>query len=461
MTQNSSAGTNKNSVLIIAALVLFMVPFLVSSINIALPEMNAQFHMEAVVMTWVNTIYFLAIAVAQVPMGRLADISGRKKVFIAGLVIFFLTAIAGACATSAAVLLIIRAFQGFGAGMMFNTIIAILTSVFPSDERGKALGISMVGTYSGLLCGPLIGGFMTRQFGWPSIFILCACLNLLLLALALLTIKGEWREARNERFDIPGTLIYVASMAMFIYGFSSLPQVAGIIFTVVGMAGLYFFIGWELKASSPLLDFRLFKNNRVFVYSNIATLINYLASFSVTYLLSLYLQYIKELKPDEAGIVLIFSSIPMAVFTPLAGRISDKIEPRLVAATGMALCCVALALMIFLNNTTPIWYIIIALVIYGTGMGISSSPNTNAIMGSVESKILGVASGTVGTMRTIGMMLSMGIIMIIFTLYIGKAEITAEYYPQFLASNRAGFIVFTVLGIGGVIAQLAARGKAR
>jgi EmrB/QacA subfamily drug resistance transporter len=460
MTNTAAEGTNKNVVLVIATISAFVVPFLVSSINIALPKMGAQFHMEAVVMSWVNTVYFLAVAMAQVPMGRLADIYGRKKLYLLGVTISVLASIAGAFANSTAVLIVSRAFQGIGAGMTFNTIIAILTSVFPSETRGRALGISMAGTYGGLIFGPIVGGYLTEHFGWPSIFIFSAGCGLLLLALVAMFLKGEWREARGEKFDVPGSLVYGVAVAMFMYGFSSLPTVTGIIVLLAGVAGLLYFIRRELKVPSPILGLSFFRSNRVFLFSNLATLTNYLATFAVTFLLSLYLQYIKALTPAGAGLVLIASSVPMTIITPLAGRLSDKIEPRLVAATGMAVVCVALVLLIFLNDATSLWYVILTLVIYGTGIGFFSSPNTNAIMGSVAKKVLGVASGTVGTMRTGGMMLSMGIMMILFTVFIGQAEITPEYYPQFLTSVRVGFVVFTALGIGGMVAQLAARKKA-
>jgi EmrB/QacA subfamily drug resistance transporter len=460
MTTSSTGGTNKHIVLIIATISAFVVPFLVSSITVALPKMTIDFHMEAVVMTWVNTIYFLAIAMAQVPMGRLADIYGRKKLYLLGLVIAILASVVGAFANSVVVLLISRAFQGIGAGMTFNTIIAILTSVYPAETRGKALGISMAGTYGGLIMGPLLGGFMTERFGWSSIFLFSAGFSLLLVVLVSLALKGEWREARGEKFDIAGSLVYGIAIAMFMYGFSSLPTVTGIAFLLVGLTGLFYFVRRESKIPNPILDFSLFKKNRVFIFSNLATLINYLATFAVTFLLSLYLQHIKELKPDEAGLVLIASSIPMTIITPLAGRLSDKIEPRLVAAAGLVMGCLALVLLTFLNYGTSLWYVVLALVLYGTGIGLFSSPNTNAIMGSVDKKVLGVASGTIGTMRTGGMMLSMGIMMILFAVYVGQAEITPVYYPQFLSSVRVGFSVFAALCIGGVAAQLAARQKA-
>ena len=177
----------------------------------------------------------------------------------------------------------------------------------------------------------------------------------------------------------------------------------------------------------------------------------------MTFLLSLYLQYIKGYTAETAGLVLAASSVLMAIFTPISGRISDRVEPRLMATAGMALNCAALALLIFLDNATGVWFIVIALVFYGMGIGLFASPNTNAIMGSVEPRMLALASGTQGTMRTSGMMLSMGIMMVLFSLYIGQAEITPAYYPQFLTSVRVGFVIFTLLGIGGVVAQLIAR----
>jgi EmrB/QacA subfamily drug resistance transporter len=460
MAQSPPAERNRQSVLIIATVSAFIVPFLVSSINVALPKMTIELHMEAVVMTWVNTIYLLAVAMAQVPMGRLADIYGRKKIFITGLAISAVAALGGALANSVPVLLISRALQGVGAGMTFNTIIAVVTSIYPSESRGRALGISMSGTYVGLTFGPLIGGYLTEQFGWPSIFFLSAGLNLSVLMFAFLTFKGEWREARGEKFEALDSIIYTVAIAMFMYGFSSLPTVSGIVFLLAGVVGLIYFIRRELNKASPILDFRLFRNNRVFLFCNIATLSNYLATYALTFLLSLYLQFIKGFSPQMAGLVMITSSVPMAVFTPIAGRLSDRIEPRLVAAAGQLLNVIALVLLIFLNSASGLWLVILALLLYGTGIGLFSSPNTSAIMGSVEKKVLGAVSGTVGTMRTGGMMLSMGIMMIIFTVFIGQAEITRPLYPQFLTSARVGFTIFTVLGFGGVLAQYAARKKA-
>jgi MFS family permease len=319
------------------------------------------------------------------------------------------------------------------------------------------LGISQSGTYLGLSLGPLIGGVMTEQFGWRSLFLLSGCLGLVLILLVFWGLKAEWREARGERIDRIGSVAYVIAIALFMYGFSSLPYLLGIILFAVGVLGLAFFVWWESRVTSPVLDLSLFRRNRVFMLSNVAALITYISTFAVNFLLSLYLQYIKEFSAQTAGLVLIASSVLMTVFTLLSGLISQKIEPRLVATLGMALNSAALIMLIYLGSDTSLWYIILALAVYGVGIGLFVSPNTNTIMGSVEHRVLGVASGTLGTMRTAGMMLSMGIVMILFSLYIGRAEITAEYYPQFLTSVRVGFVVFSALCIGGLIAQLIAR----
>jgi EmrB/QacA subfamily drug resistance transporter len=448
-------------------------PFLVASINVALPTMAREFNMEAVVMSWVGTVYFLAIAMVQVPCGRLADIFGRRKMFIIGLLLAVVGSFLSALATSVPMLIISRVIQGIGAGMSFNNSIAILTTTIPSQERGRALGITMAGTYLGLSLGPFIGGILTRHLGWQSIFYLSGILILVLVGLVFWALRREWIEARGEKFDLAGSVTFAVSLAAFMYGFSELPNTALFVFTfggtvvsipayaifIIGIAGLVFFVWWENRVNVPVYDLSIFRRNRVFTLSSLAALITYVSTFAVTFLLSLYLQYVKDFEPDEAGLVLIAASVLMTAFTPISGRISDKIEPRLVASVGLAINCLALFLLIFVGSGTSLWYIILALAFYGIGIGLFSSPNSNAIMGSVENRILGVASGTLGTTRTAGMMMSMGIMMVLFSIYVGSSEITREVYPEFLKSMRVGFIIFTVIAALGFVTQIFARKK--
>jgi MFS family permease len=273
-------------------------------------------------------------------------------------------------------------------------------------------------------------------------------------------LKGEWAGARGEKFDLSGSVIYGLSLPALMYGFTLLPATSGVWLTLIGLLGLVAFVRWEIGRESPVLDMNLFKGNTVFAFSSLAALINYAATFGVGFLLSLYLQYTKGLTPQQAGTILICQPIVMALCSPIAGRLSDKIEPRVVASIGMGFTMIALFLFSFLTQDTNIGFVIVSLIVIGFGLALFSSPNTNAIMSSVEKRSYGVAAATVGTMRLTGQMLSMGIAMLVFAVYIGRAEITPENYPAFLRSAKTAFTIFTVVCFGGIFASLA-RGKMR
>jgi MFS family permease len=459
----SNAGANKKIVLIITTTTGFILPFLVSSVTVALPVMAQDLKMEAVVMSWVTTAYFLPLVMVQVPFGRLSDMYGRKKLFLLGTITALLASLLGGFANSVPVLLISRALQGLGSGTTLNNSVAMITSVFPKEERAKALGISQSGVYLGLSLGPFIGGVMTEHLGWHSIFLVSAGACMFLIILTLWGLKAEWHEAQGEKFDVTGTIAYMIAMALFMYGFSSLPDKLGMILFAVGLLGMVLFVWWELKTPNPVFNLSLFRRNRVFMLSNIAALTNYSSTYAITFLASLYLQYILGMDPSGAGIELLIPSLLMTIATALSGYISQRYHPRLVATAGLMLNCAATIMLIFLGDAsaTSIWYIRIALYLYGIGNGLFVSPNTNVAMGSVEARGLAVASGTLGTMRNSGMLLSMGITMILFSLYIGGTQITSANHIEFLASAKTGFIVFSIIGFCGVIAQMVARRSGR
>jgi EmrB/QacA subfamily drug resistance transporter len=454
------SGVNKRAVLLIAALSPFLAAFMGSSINIALPSIGREFQMNAVLLGWVATAYILASATCLLPFGRLADIHGRKRILTYGIFIFTIASLILAFAPSATVLIALRALQGIGGAMIFTTGIAILTSVFPAGERGKALGINAAATYLGLSLGPVLGGLLTQHFGWRSIFLVVVPLGATIIALIFTKLKGEWAEARGEKFDLAGSVIYGLALTGIIYGFSLLPAKLGIWLIVIGASGIFALVQREAKVGSPLLDINLFRKNRVFAFSNLAVLLNYSAGFAVSFLLSLYLQYIKGLSPQNAGLILVAMPAVQASFSPVAGRLSDRIEPRILASVGMGLITIGLSLFIFLGEKTSLGFIIASLILIGFGFGFFASPNTNAIMSSVRQRFYGVASATLATMRQVGMSFSMGIAMLLFAIYIGRVEITPEYYPLFLSSTKIAFIIFTALCFGGIFASLA-RAKTR
>ncbi len=448
------------AVLLVTTVGAFLTPFMGSSIAIALPSVGNELAMDAISLGWVATAYLLAAAMFLVPFGRIADIYGRKRIFTYGMLIYTTASLLSAISTSAAMLISARALQGIGGAMIFSTGVAILTSVFPAQERGRVLGINVAAVYAGLSLGPFAGGLLTQHLGWRSIFWVNVPLGLLVIGLVLWQLKGEWAEAEGEKFDITGSIIYSLMLIAIMYGLTMLPEMTGGWLILAGAAGVAVFVTWEQKVKSPLLDTNLFRKNTIFALSNLAALINYSATFAVSFLLSLYLQYIKGLSPQFAGLVLVTSPVIQAFFSPLAGRLSDKIEPRIVASAGMGLTSIGLVLFVFLKASTSLLFITSGLVILGFGFALFSSPNTNAVMSSVQKRFYGVASATLATTRQLGMMLSMGMVMLIFRLYLGRVQITPEYYQAFLQSVNMAFIVFVFLCFGGIFASLA-RGKVR
>lgn len=446
--------STKQIALFIALLAGFLTPFDLSAVNIALPSIGSEFSMDAIEMGWIATAYLLAAGVFLVPFGRIGDIWGRKKVFLTGLLIFTLASALLVFASSTLMIILIRVLQGFGGAMIFGTTVAILTSVVPAEERGRALGIYTTAVYIGLSSGPFFGGLLTTWFGWRSIFFVNIPVGIFAMALVLLLLKEEWADSAGEPFDLTGSLLYGLSLTCVMYGFSELPDPVAFGLVLCGSAILVLFVLREFRVQYPVLDMALFTKNRVFAFSNLAALINYSATFAITFFLSLYLQYIKGFSPEHAGMLLVVQPVVQALFSPVAGWLSDQREPGKIASLGMALTAIGLVFLVFAGTSTSIPELVIILVILGAGLGIFSSPNTNAIMGSVDRKKYGVASGTLGTMRLVGQMFSMGIAMMLLAVFVGNVPITEAYYAQFLISMRTCFLIFAILCGAGIFFSL-------
>ena len=458
MSEQPASNVSKTAVQVVAGLSSFITPFTLSSVTIALPSIDKSLTLNAVALSWVATAYLLASAAFLVPFGRIGDIYGRKKIFLIGISIDAAASILCALSHSGGWLIFFRAWQGLGGAMIFGTAIAILTSVFPPQERGRVLGINTAAVYTGLSAGPLIGGTLAQRLGWQSIFYLNALLGLIMIIVVLWKLKGEWAGSRGEKFDFPGAAVYAVSLVALIYGFSLLPSLTALWLIIAGAAGLAAFAFWELRIKYPVFQIAFFQKNSVFRYSNLAALINYSATNSVAFLLSLYLQYIKGFTPEQAGLILIIQPVIMVICSPIAGTLSDRFEPRIIASTGMALTTTGLVMLIFLNNSSPLVYIFAILAILGVGFGFFSSPNTNAVMSSVDRKFYGVASGMLGTMRVTGQTTSLAISLLLFAVYIGRVAITPPYYPAFLTSMKTAFIVSAALCFLGIFASIV-RGK--
>jgi EmrB/QacA subfamily drug resistance transporter len=449
----------RHAALLIAALSAFLTPFMGSAVHIAMPAIEADFGIDAVVLSWVANAYLLAAAVALVPAGRAADIYGRRRVFIWGNLIFTLSSGLCALADSAALLIGARIVQGVGSAMLFATGIAIVTAVYPAQKRGTVLGVNVAAVYVGLSCGPFAGGLLTDWFGWPAVFWSVVPLGLAAVGLTLGWLRSEWAEARGEPFDWPGSLIYAAALTFLMLGLSRPPSTVGATLVFTGLICLGGFAIWQLRTGAPVFDVRLFSRSRVFSFSCLAALVHYAATFAVTFLMSIYLQQVKGLDPRSAGLVMMSQPVMMALFSPLAGRLSDRIEPGYIASLGMGLTATGLMLLTVLDGTSPLTFIVACLILLGLGFALFSSPNVNAIMGAVEQRYYGVAAGAVGTMRLLGQMLSMGIATLIIASRMGRLATSAA--PElFVESARIALWIFSVLCVLGIFLSLS-RGRLR
>jgi EmrB/QacA subfamily drug resistance transporter len=438
----------------------FLTPFMSSSVNIALAAIGRTYPVSAVTLGWVSTANILAAAALVVPFGRLADIVGRRRVLLAGAVVFTAASAGAMFAGSIAQLIAARALQGVGASAMFGTGIAILTSVLPPGERGRALGLNTAAVYLGLSIGPFAGGWLTGVFGWRSVFAAIVPVGVLMIVLLLVWLKGEWAGARGERFDLPGALLFVVMQVALLLGLTRLTSASGALLLVAGLAALAAFVWWELRTPSPVLEMALLRRNTVFAMSSLAALINYAATAGVGFLLSLYLQYVRGLSPSQAGLVLIAQPVMMMLVSPFAGGLSDRVEPRFVASLGMGLSALGLGALALIGLHTPIVLVGACLVVLGTGFGLFTSPNTNAIMGSVEPRHYGVAAGFAGAMRLTGQVCSMGVAMLVFGMLLGNTPVMGAPAHLLVAGTRTALGLFAALCAVGVLPSLA-RGKVR
>jgi MFS family permease len=453
-TSQALAGDRK-TVLFVATFGGFLVTFMSSAVNVALPQIGEEFAVSAVMLSWLSLSMILVSGAIILPVGRLADIYGRVRFFTLSMIIFAISCLASAAAPSAGVLLGLRMLSGVSLAVGSATASALVILAYPVETRGRALGLNIGGIYLGLMVGPVLGGFIVHYLGWRGLFLVAGAAALVNVAIPVWKLRHiEWREPRPGRFDLLGSFLYAAGLTALLLGFSSLPRTAGVLLLIAGVAGVAAFLWWETRAADPLLSVDLLRRNRVFAYSNAAVIINYAATSAMVFLMSLYLQKNRGLDPQTAGLLLVAGAFVQTAFSPVAGRLSDRLEARYVATAGMVFCFLGLLLLVFLGETTPYWYIITALCLLGLGIAFFASPITHTIMGSVDKTKVGMASATLAAARQAGMNMSMGIATCVIAVVVGQTVIKPSVYPELLTSIRLAFLIFTVLSALGVMAAL-------
>jgi EmrB/QacA subfamily drug resistance transporter len=456
MDTPSQSQVSGLATLIVVSAVQFLAPFMMSSVGIALPAIGRELSANAVELGLVETVYILAVALFLLPAGRLGDILGRKKIFIRGTILFIIATLVIPFSSSIEIFILVRFFQGAGAAMIAGTSLAILYSAMAQKQRGKAMGIVVGFIYGGLSAGPVLGGFLVTHLGWQWIFYTALPLEITALILTLWKLEGEWAESEGEPFDFMGTLIYMVALSLLIMG--TINRTKGDLYTVMALAGvlgLGGFFWFEYSRPFPILNVRLLFSNRVFAFSNLATLINYAASFGLTFFLSLYLQAVKGLSPQAAGGVLIAQPLVQALLSPLSGRLSETVQPARLSTLGMIICALGLAAASTLGRDTPLWMVMAMLSFMGLGFALFSTPNMLTVMGSVEAKHYGTASSLVGTMRSFGMLVSMTAVTAIVSFYMGAQAVAPETLDLFLKSLHVAFMGFSLLCLVGVFFSMA------
>jgi len=407
-----------------------------SVVNIALPNISSFFKAPLFIIEWVVMSYLLVISSLLLTYGRLGDMYGHKKIYIVGFAIF--TIGSALCALSHAIIMLIifRAVQALGAGMLMAMGPAIVTDVAPPDQRGKALGAIAVAVSVALTAGPVLGGFLTTNFGWQSIFFINIPVGILGICWAHKVIPSA-KDCEVQSFDIAGAaVVFTALLSLLLplsytgeYGWGNPYIIAAI---VSGILLLLLFIYIEKKAEYPMMDLRLFRS-RLFTMSNVSALINYMSQFSVTLLMPFYLQQIKGLSPSEAGFMLIPMPVTTMIIAPVSGALSDRFDSRYISSAGMGLISLGIFLLSGLSYDTPKEYIIISLITIGLGSGLFQTPNSSAVMGCVQGNRRGIASGILATMRNMGMVLGIAVSGALFSSRMG-------YLKSVLASETDSFI---------------------
>lgn len=468
-THPSFNVASTRAALLVATFGSFMAPFDGSVIVLALPSIGKELGGNIALLGWVSAAYVTTLTIFLVPFGRLADIYGRKLMYVLGVSVFTAASVAAGLSTSLITLIVMRISQGLGSAMMSGNSMALLTSIFPEDKRGKALGINTAAVYVGLSSGPSLGGFLVQGLGWRSIFFVNLPLGLAVASLTLLKIRGEHSASRGEKFDWIGAASYGSSLSLILLAltFSERQSISFGYETLIlaGFAMLLIFLFSETRTRFPLVDLRLFVRNRTFAFSNLTALLSYSSTFGVSFIFSLYLQLVLNFEPQYAGLILLAQPIVMAMFSPVGGWLSDKMEPRYVVSAGMAVISASIMSLSLLDKSSTAWDIVPRLLLLGLGYAFFSSPNTNAVMSSVERSQYGIASGILGTMRFSGQAISLALA--VFMLSMATSAIASIQSPgilirdePFLLGMKIALTTMAAIGAIGVATSLV-RGKIR
>jgi EmrB/QacA subfamily drug resistance transporter len=469
--QEAHLGEHRWALLALTSVGAFMTPLDASIVAVALPKMGPLLSLSFAASLWVQAAYLLSIAVLLIPLGRLADQRGRVHFYLAGIALFTVASLGAALSWNGTTLILSRILQGVGGALLYATSAAIVTSVFPGHERGRALGINVMAVYLGLSVGPPLGGFLVDHFGWPWIFLVNLPIGLVvfLWGWRLLPRRGPAHvavPAHATGLDLPGALLLALLLIGLLvpltfaseWGWHSLR-----VWGLLGLAALALvgFQARERRVRVPLIDLDLLRKNRLFATANLAALLNYMALYAIAILTAVQLQLVQGRSAKVTGWIMLGQPLMQACLSPLSGRLSDRVGSRLLSTTGMVLVALGMALLALQGRSLAMLPIVAALALVGVGMAAFSAPNTSAIMGSVDRSQLSVAGAFLGTMRVTGQALSVAILGGIAASHLGpggwRALLKVGGSPQaaaaFAQGYRAAMLTGAVLALLGAWAS--------
>ena len=450
--------------LLIASIAAFMGTLDGSIVNLALPNIAKSLNAGLGYLMLVPTIYLIVLASLQTTFGRLADVKGVVRVFNIGVVVFIASSLFAGLSQDIIQLIFFRVVQGVGAATMAATATAIVAEAYPPSKRGAAIGVNTMAVYVWLTVGPVLGGFLVQVFSWRSIFLVNLPIGGLVLLFSAYWLRGIGVRSANRSFDLVGSAtltLFLTTMLLVLsrgdLGFNAMQTATLASVSILSLAA---FIHIERRVSEPLMDLRLFTSNRLFSAGNITALLNYSTTAGTVLLISIHLQLILGFSPSEAGLILLAQPLVMVITAPIAGWLSDRIDARIVSSIGMLIRTIGLLLLAFYDPALTSGFIVVPLLILGLGNGIFSSPNTNSILSSVSRERYGLASGTIGTMRTMGQSLGIALMGSIVSLTMPAGAFTrlssdaSGVAAFFLNGAKAAFMVASILSGMGVSTSL-------
>ena len=445
-------STQKKLILVGISFASFMSPFGMSMLNLSLSEIGAEFSVSAHALAWISTAYLFSSILFLVPMARISDLVGRKKIFLIGMTLAFINAMIEPFVPDFWILVLFRALDGFAMSCVFATSLPILSSIYPPSQRGSVFGINVSVIYIGSTMGPVVGGIVTEHFGWRMLFFLLLPLAALGIFMVYRYLKTDIAESKGEPFDKTGTILYMISIFFLLFGLSNLPKTWAFVFLAIGLLSLPLFIWYAKNGKYPVMQVKLFFSNKRFTRSNFAAFMNYAGTYAVAFFLSLYLQRVLNLPADMAGILLLAQPALQAIFSPFVGKLSDKTDSRYLSTLGMLILAVGLFCCSTLNANTPLTYLIVYEILLGIGFAFFSAPNTSAIMNSVDKKDYSSASASLAVMRQSGMVLAMAIAMCSISIFLGSTEmLNPETVPYFLTSMKTTLYIGVVFCLSGAV----------